>query len=265
MTRSALLLSVFVAALPLAVEVPGAPDSTGAETNRGETSFTLATGGGTYGLIDRGCEGQPLRTSRIRYVDVGGEVEHRFAGPLTVGVRGGNIHETARSQDTSLPGVAIVGNGRDNPYVNPYVRFDNSWGGIGGGPLFTKEPFLRSDSDPFHPRFSAGLRLGPLDRVSFRLSWMENMPLLSGGGYLVGGVNIALRPEADLFIGTCGAGPEDGGSLLLGGRWWFSPSASVLVRGRVGSSEQVSQNGVAVGLTYRFPGATAARSSRRSP
>jgi len=265
MTRSALLLSIFVAALPVAVQVPGALDSTGAEPERGETRLTLATGGGTYGLIDRGCEGQALRTTRVRYVDVGGEVEHRFPGPLTVGVRGGTIHETAKTVDTSLPGVVILGGGRDNPYLNPYLRLDNHWGGISGGPLFAEEPFLRSNSDPFHPRFSAGLRLGPLDRVSFRLSWMENVPLLSGGSYLVGGVNVAVRPDIDAFIGMSGAGPEDGGSLQFAGRWWFHPSASVLVSGRLGSSEQVSQNGIAAGITFRFPALTPLRSSRRSP
>jgi len=258
MTRSGVLLSFFVLSLPITVRMGSTPgDSVDSERHRfghlqPGTSFSVAGGGGTFGLVDRGCEGGAIRWTSVRYRDVAVKVEHRFESPVTLGVRGGLLHERRHPVDPTSPGV-LPPSTVDHRWVVPYVRFDARSIGVGAGPFLADGQFERSEGPSFDPTLSADLRLGPADRVSLRIGWMEGFPLVSNGGYFTVGTQVSAWRDFESYFGLSTGGPDDGGGLIVRASWWFADEAAMHVSGRIGRAEPVTEYGLTLGLTLRTP------------
>ena len=82
-------LYTLLVALPIAVEIP--PDSTG--ENRGNTRITAIGGGGTWAIIDRGCNNEVLDSHPYEFREAAGAIEHEFPNGLALGIRGGTIRQ----------------------------------------------------------------------------------------------------------------------------------------------------------------------------
>jgi len=240
MSRKLIILGIFAAALPVSVDRPGSiDDSTG-------TDVSLAAGGGSYALVTRGCEGNVLTKDELPFRDIGGSVEHRFPGHYRVGVRAGALEE---------------GHGleRDNVYVNPNLSVDWRRASLGVGGILSKHMFTTREGDSAQIPISAHLRVGSM-RKYLALSFMEDVPLYSAGGYLDATLGFR-RWGSDIQIGANFAGPYDrpGGLLRvsapLGQHLWLD------AKGRLGESQNLTEWGAAVGMTWR--GGT--RKSRFTP
>lgn len=242
------LLAISIA-LPVSVEIPNS-DSTGAD---GETRVTVAGSMGRYGLIDRGCQGEVLRTHPHEYGEAGLEAVHRFGTGVTMGVRAGTMHETVttKAPDYSQFPVrdTVTVTEWDNAYVNPTMGYEGSDGGVGVGVVMAREPFVRGPGEGLTVLPSVNVRIGHLDGVHLRASYMESVPLYSGGGYLTLGVGAHIHRRFDTYVGLSG-GHFDGPGLAFRGEYRALPNLAIIARTRVGHSGGERQSGFALGLAY---------------
>lgn len=238
MSRNLTILGALILTFPIAVDAPR--DSAGA---RGHvTTLALAGGTGTYALIARDCEGNPLSRLPVDYRELGGQIDQEITGPLHVGIRGGAFHE--EGQDS----LAIV---TTNSYANPYLAAEWRRVGLGVGAVWSKNP-MRGRQDLETIPFSAHLRLGTR-RMYVSGEIMEGMPLYSGGGYFAAGVGFRPAASLDSWIGVSN-GPFDGGGVLARANWHMNPRWTLDVNARLGSSESEKENAISVGVTSRLGG-----------
>lgn len=200
-----------------------------------ETTLFVAGGGGSYGVITRGCDG-PISKAKVEYADLGASIDHAFEGPARLGIRAGGFWP----QDGPP----------SNAYINPHAAFDWRLAGVGLGFVASRRSFPFHEDD-VEPRVSAHVRFGRLDRFYVSSSWFENVPAASGGGYFDIGLGTRARRNLDLWFGVSGAGPYDGGGVLVKSSWRVSPTFSLALQARLGSSEDIDENAISLGVGYR--------------
>lgn len=248
-------LGAFIVLLPVAVEIPATSDSGRVMDGAGgETRVTVLAGGGHYAIIDRGCANEILRTHPHEFHEVAAEIQHRFAGGLTLGVRGGSLrdHSQATILDETVypPRESLVIQQRSNRYVAPWMGVETDGGGIGIGWMSSDGP-LGS-----HPEGWSGsaptlhLRIGSLDRGYFKVSYLENIPLYSSGG--VGELGFGIHPFrlSDWYFGLGAGDPYDGVGFVVKVDQRIADHLALAARGRFGNSGGEPQQGLALGLSY---------------
>jgi hypothetical protein len=182
-----------------------------------------------------------ISAQRAHFTDGSAAVEHKFANPLGVGVRGGLVR------------VGESGNNATSSYVNPFAGADWTNVGFGGGYVYSDRGLPNSGgptSDWFHSFGSGHLRLGPGDRTHLMISVLESEPLISGGGYFDLGLGFHPGPGVRGFIGLSAA-PYDGPGAALRGEVRLAPQLFLNLNARLGASEGLGENAGGVGLTYR--------------
>ena len=243
-----------VALLPLAIEVPARRDS-GAV---GETRITLIGGVGRYAIIDRGCEGNVIAKHPHEFEDVGGEIEHRFPNGLTLGARGGTVRdvntEHVRATDYTVyparESLVTVKTVRRNTYVIPSLAYEGMNLGLGIGLVGATERFTVESGEQVRIDPSFHFRAGPRDLVYFEISYMEALPLYSGGGLASIGFGVHPNRLWDVHGGFVGGGPYDGFGLALGFERRIREHYAVSLRSRLGESAGTTQSGMALGVSY---------------
>lgn len=250
-----LLLSLFIAVLPISVEM-GAPADTTTRTSvdepplGSETSFRAAGSVGEFAIIQRGCNGQVLDVAKAQLTSGALEVQHRFASGVVIGARGGQVVEDAGAGPAVPFGTVTPGLGkRTNAYANPYVGFDGATAGVGVGWLMADHRFIVHEDETIRPDVTAHLRLGGL-REQFIVRFMEGMPLESEGA-LTAEVAGPVGPRTNLaaFIGLMG--PFDGALLGLKGDVWLTPDAALSIKLGLSGYGQYSAG---AGAIVRFGG-----------
>ncbi len=238
------VLGAWIAALPVAIDLPASPDS--AAARRGETRLEAMAGRGQFSVITRGCEGQILSEIQEQ-VDGGGlALEHRFPQDWVVGVRGGTLRTSVRGVSGSAP--AVSGGELTTRYVNPYAAYEGGFAGVGAGWLDANQPFPLPGESWFEPRWSGHVRLGgPEINVSAR--FMEDVPL-QAGSYLSLEAGVRPHENVELGFGPGLLGPFDGAMLGVRGRWWITREAALQARAGLGSH---GQYWVAAGARLRAP------------
>lgn len=248
-------LGAFIALLPVSVEIPAARDSV---SRSGETRVTVTRGMGTYAIIDRGCEGQVLRTHPHTFDEISGEMTHRFANGLSLGVSGGRVHDQADEHITftdygSYPAresTFVRVHERENKYVIPRIGWEGRGGGVGVGWIFSEDPygtgfFPTSRGEPtFH------IRAGRLDGLHFRISWLETVPLYSSGRFFDMGVGAHPGRLWDFYAGIVGGGPYDGPGFTLKVERRIHDHITLAGNARLGHSGGEPQSGFALSLGY---------------
>jgi hypothetical protein len=234
-------LGSFALALPLAIDAP--EDSTFHHRDLTGSYAQIAGGAGYYAIMTRGCQGQELSHAPVHAQDLGANVEHAFRVPLRLGVRGGWLHDEIGERH-------VV---RENRYINPHVTIERHPVSLGAGWVVADRDFIMAGDSLRHQRitFSGHLRIGDPMTHAFSISWMENVPLYSGGGYLDAGIAGHPREHVDLWVGLS-AFPYDGLGVAAKTDWRFTPAASLNLRARLGHVDGQYQNGVSMGLGYRF-------------
>lgn len=239
-------LATFIAVLPLSVDAPG--DSTPSRT--GETRVTVAGSLGQYGIVNRGCNGEILDVARRQLRSGALVIEHETPQGIVIGVRGGEVQEHGKERIYTPYGSewSEVSRRTTNRYVNPFLAYEGTYAGVGGGWLRTEHGILngRGGYDPVDG--SGHLRLGRRDRYSLTLRVLEDVPLQSEGA-----VVFDLDVPGGRFEGgpTLAAGsPYDGALFGVHGRIWLTPAAAASIRAGVGDYSQYYVTG---GLTARWP------------
>ena len=235
-------LAAFLAVLPVSVEAPR--DSVG---RRGQTRIEAMGGGGQYGVVTRGCEGQVLDVIHREIASGGLVVEHETGGGIVLGVRGGEVRQKA---DERVVGTLVYpGWESTNRYVNPFLAYESKHAGLGGGWLNAEKKFVTPEDGTFDPQFTAHLRFGDREGTSFSVRFMEDVPLESEG-HLSMSFDTHPSPRTEVEAGIGLFGPYDGGLLGVKGRFWLTPAAAAQVRLGMGAHDQYAIHG---GLSARWP------------
>lgn len=254
MTLRMTALAVFIAALPITIEVP--PDST---ERHGETRLDLAGGGGQYGIVTRGCDNQVIDVQNVKLGSAALVLEHETPDGLVIGARAGIVHEESDEHTILDPyggGVTIPAGSLDNRYVNPFLSYEGSWAGIGGGWLHAEHPFAwfgEESSGWFGGERrqidgTGHVRFGNRDGTSFTVRFMEDVPLQSAG---IVTLDLAFHPTPRVAIGPMlGTGPYDGTMVGFRSTLWLAPLAAAQLNAEVGDHSQVSVSG---GVRLRWP------------
>ena len=248
-------IGTFALLLPLSIEVPAARDSVGSETR-----LSVIGAVGRYSIIDRGCDGQVLRTHPRTFTEGGLEAQHRFGNGVTLGTRAGTMSVRAKNLRTETDystypyTVTVVTEtfSWSRRYVNPSLSIETPSFGFGGGWVWADPPFRADSSDPddgFDLQQSFHLRIGSLDRRYFRIAAMENVPLNAGGGDVEVGVGGHLGRQWDLYAGLAVGGPFDGAGIGAKLDYRVHPHAAISLRGRLGNGGGEAQNGLGLGVT----------------
>lgn len=252
------VLGVWLAALPIAVDLPVARDSSRA----GQLLVEAAGGGGQFAIVTHGCEGQ-TRVTRNQLRSGALVVEYRLPEDFVIGVRAGNVQTTLNtSTETHGPAPAVADPESPrfrytNPYVNPYLGYEGRRVGVGVGALVSDRRFdsgqLSIDSEMRNqgPSPTLHVRLGS-ERHRLTLRWMEDVPLESEGHYSADlGFRLSRQLETGVFVGL--AGPYDGNMFGLRGRVWFTPAAALQIKASTAGGEN-GEYGVYGSVMARLPG-----------
>ncbi len=249
MTGRLMFLGLVLAAMPVAVDLPGDADTTRSATLHAD----LAGGGGQIALIARGCEGQVLHLQHDPLKAIGTDVGVTLPNDLVIGTRAGviDIEHDERAfgrwdgspEPSASDSTARV---RDvlNRYLNPYVGVETSNIGAGVGVLIASEPFLIRGSPWTHPHFSGHVRMGG-EGVMCTVKWMENVPLESEGHFTLAfdAAPAGRRYDGGIFAGL--SGPYDGAVFGFRHRIWLTREAAMQLKLAAGSHDQYG-----IWLTY---------------
>ena len=255
------LLSVLLASLPLAVDLPASHDSSRA----GQLIVDVAGGSGQFAIISRGCNGNVVRVAHNQLLSGALVVEERLPRDFVIGVRAGSVRTTMHPGNRVGTGDpyytysdSSFAQRYSNPYVNPYVGYEGRRVGIGVGALMADRAFLMSDPAFLDAQYdyqqlhtTGHLRLGT-EQQHLTLRWMEDVPLESEGHFSADiGVRANPRFEAGAFAGF--AGPYDGTMLGLRGRVWVTPDAALQIK--ASTTGRYQEYGVYGSVTARLHGA----------
>jgi hypothetical protein len=246
------VLSVLLATLPLAVDLPGSRDS----SRTSNLQVEVATGFSQFAFVSRGCNGEILSVTHNQLDSGALVVEHRLPNNLVIGVRAGNVGTTLNSRTQVYTGApyysyrdSMLTTRYSNPYVNPYLGYEGGWAGIGGGFMKADHPLMLSEGSYQDVHTTWHLRFGN-DERRLTLRWMEDVPLESEGHF---SADLGFHPPGKYEVGVFAGllGPYDGTMLGFRGRVWFTPEAALQVKASVAEN---SEYGVYGSVTARLPG-----------
>ena len=223
MRREIPFFSVLAAAAPLAVSAPP----------QHATEIRIAGGSGSYAIVARGCEGNVISKYRADYDNAALEASHKFPGPIRLGARAGLVH---------LEG------GEPTHYANPFLSLDSPLFSIGAGWVHGDRPFPDDEGESMDGTTSGHVRIGK-PKIYFSASYFEGVPLIATG-YVEAGLGKEWR-KVHVWAGIAGL-PYDNAGLATRVNYRVASGLTLDGTGRLGSSEGISENAFALGLSYRW-------------
>ncbi len=225
--------------------------------------YSYTPGSGCWGGGGGGWQDVEHR-KKIDFQDAGFGIEHRTSENFGLGFRTGFVKEQRiRHYQDNYNTVHLES--RTSWIFNPYVSLEGAHTGFGIGPVITSDglyyPSSNSgnhDQDEFvkNALISYHARFGSLKAVYASVSRLENVPLVSGGGYLNYGLGTEAIPYVSLWVGGS-TGPFDGHALLVKAGAKLSPNWTVYSAYRSGNThgdgaETIGENAFSLRLNYRF-------------
>jgi len=260
------------------------PVAVGVQNNHSDSLFTdLTFGGGAGSYAGRyhtryysyspgsGCCGggggwqDVEHRKKISFQDAGFGIDHRTSENFGLGFRTGFVKDQRiRHYQDNYNTVHLES--KTSWIFNPYMSLEGAGTGFGIGPVITsnglyypssnsgdhaQDEFVKKVSFSYHARF------GNPKAVYASVSRLENVPLVSGGGYLNYGLGTEAIPYVSLWVGGS-TGPFDGHALLVKAGAKLSPNWTVYSTYRSGEtrgdrgSERIDEKAFSVRLNYRF-------------
>jgi hypothetical protein len=262
----------------------------GVQKHRSDSSYTdltIGAGGGSYGNTfytrtytpgyGTGCDGSGSggywstqeNREKISYKDAGIGLEKITSKNSKLGIRLGYIID-ARFK---IYNETYTSEKKTSYILNPHFSLEWEEFGFGAGLLIATEglyyPSFKHEShnedyfngndgyENFLPSFH--LRFGSPKYLYASVSHLENIPVLSGGGYLNYGIGTETIPYVSLWAGYCDKKPFEKGSFLLKGGLKLSKSLSLNFAYRPATVTQgieiykpIKESAFSVRLSYRF-------------
>jgi|GEM_PF-5834077 len=242
------------------------------------TDLTFGAGAGSYAgrYFTRhyspasGCDGGGYQyvehRKKISFKDAGFGIETQLSKTFRLGLRTGYITDK-RVKYIGQDYNSFKLESKTSYIFNPHFSLDWGAGGLGFGPLFATKGIYYPSSKPedYAKRkyiaktlINYHVRLGNPKTICASLSHLENIPLISGGGYLNYGLGTEAIPRVSLWVGGSSSKPFDKGALLLKVGVKLSPHWSVHSVYRSGEtrgerhSTHIEEKAFSVRLNYRF-------------
>jgi hypothetical protein len=250
------------------------------------TDLTIGAGGGSYGNTfytrvytpgsGTGCDGGGggdytyyEHREKIGYRDGGLGIETTVSKKVKLGLRAGYIQDTRVEVFESDYRTDT----KTSYYLNPHLSFEWNYFGFGGGPVVALNDglYYPSFNEDLYEKYnfngengtktllpSFHVRLGNPQYLYASISHLENIPLISGGGYLNYGIGTEAIPYIFLWAGYGDKKPFEQGSFLFKGGLKLSRSLSLNFAYRSGKSmgnyiyQPIKEKGFSVRLNYRF-------------
>jgi hypothetical protein len=251
------------------------------------TDLTIGAGEGSYGNSfytriytpgsGTGCDGSGSGGSytyyehrkKIGYQDGGIGLETTVARKVKWGVRAGYIKYTRVKVFESDYTIKT----NTTYFINPHLSFEWRYFGFGGGPA------IALNNGFYYPSFKQGnygedyfngngyektvlpsyhLRLGNPEYIYASISHLENIPLISGGGYLNYGIGTEAIPYLSLWVGKSAKKPFEEDALLLKAGLKLNRNLSLNFTYRSSESKgdytyvPIKEKGFSIGMNYRF-------------
>jgi hypothetical protein len=203
---------------------------------------------------------------KIAFQDAGFGIETQLSKTVRLGLRTGFISDK-RANYTDQDHSSFKLEPKTSYIFNPHLSLERGAGEIGLGPLFATEGiyYPSSKNEDYAKRkyiektsISYHLRLGNPKTFYASLSRLENIPLISGGGFLNYGLGTEAVPRVSLWVGGSGTKPFDDAALLLKVGVQLSPNWSVCSAYRSGkthgepATKGIQERAFSVKLNYRF-------------
>ena len=251
------------------------------------TDLTIGAGGGSYGNTfytrtytpgsGTGCDGSSgggywtphENREKIGYKDVSIGLETTTSKKTKLGIRVGYVKDTR----IEIHNETYTSKTKTSYIINPHFSFEFEEIGFGAGlfvateglyyPSFNRDSYNEdyftgnNRSKTILPSFH--LRLGNPKYLYVSASHLENIPIVSGGGYLNYGVGTEAIPHVSLWAGYCDKKPFEKGSFLLKGGLKLSKSLSLNFTYRPSVETQgveifkpIRESAFSIRLSYRF-------------
>ena len=188
---NSLFMYTFLFMLPMEF-TPGSTDSS-------ETNFKFVRGSGQYGIISRGCEGEVLEQEKRKFTELGGQIDHKFAGPVRIGVRGEYVSFKYPVYNMTEIENAFI--------INPFINFEGRKAAMGVGIFRSSNPLPGRSFEPLDPKVSFHFRYGDLQKVYFSISRLHEVPFFADGFTQIG-LGVHASNKVNIWFGG-NAGPYD--------------------------------------------------------
>lgn len=242
------------------------------------TDLTFGAGAGSYAgryytrhySPGSGCDGGNYyykeHRKKIGFQDAGFGIETQLSKTFRLGLRTGYIKDK-RVKYTGQNYDSFKLESKTSLIFNPHFSVEWAGAGFGLGPLFATNGIYYPSSKPedyakhkyiVKTSISYHMRLGNPKSLYASVSHLENIPLISGGGYLNYGLGTEAIPRVSLWVGGSGSKPFDKGSLLFKVGFKLSPNWSVHSVYRSGETrggypnKNIEEKAFSVRLNYRF-------------
>jgi hypothetical protein len=250
------------------------------------TDLTIGAGEGSYGNSfytriytpgsGTGCDGSGSGGSytyyehrkKIGYQDGGIGFETTVSKKAKIGLRAGYIKDTRVEVFES----EYQFKSKTSYIINPHFSFEWSELGLGLGlvmatngihyPSFKQgdygEDYFNGNSYEKTVLPSFHLRLGNPKYIYASVSHLENIPLISGGGYLNYGLGTEAIPYLSLWVGKSAKKPFEEDALLLKAGLKLNRNLSLNFTYRSSESKgdytyvPIKEKGFSIGMNYRF-------------
>jgi len=270
--KKGLKLSGVLLILPIVVGVQNQP------SDSLYTEFTMGAGGGSYANSfytahyrpGSGCDGGDYAyheyREKITYQDAGIGIETQLSQKTKLGLRAGYIKDK-RIKFVNYDPDRYKLESKTSYIFNPHFSLDWKYFGFGLGcvistngiyyPSFKLEQYSNG-KNIIKSAASHHFRLGNPKYVYGSVNYLENIPLISGGGYLNYGVGTNAIPGVSLWAGSSGKKPFEKESLLLKAGIKLSSNWTLNLAHRSAKSngryinKSIKENGFSVNLNYRF-------------
>lgn len=247
-----LFLFAFVGLFPL--QIPIAPKDSS------ETNFRVSGNWGQYAHISRGCEGNVLDKEKIPFREIGFSIDHKTRSPLRLGIHSSYIFTKKASEmveyyDQYL-GYYQKYSKENSPIeifiVNPFINAEWKNFAIGGGYLGASRSILDGNDDSNEHSFSGYLRIGNPRSVYADALIFHATPVFAGNCFKLG-LGFRPKPALGCWVGF-GVKPYDRTGLIVKTDMRLKQHLYLETLIRLGNIENIWENAVGLGLTYKLIG-----------
>jgi hypothetical protein len=206
------------------------------------TALQLAMGRGSFTDINRDCHG-PSNIVEVPFEEAALSIDH-FASPMRYGVKAGIIQNEGGKKSF----YSILPEKMERvEYVNPNIGVSTQYVGVDVGLMSIVNKSYK------YPDFilNGAVRFGNKDGFHFSSSYLNNVPMISGGCFYDFGVGF--RPwdyPVQLWTGL-GFQPDDGSMFSLKSEIPVAKNLSLNVKGQYGLGE-IKESGLSLGTTIQF-------------
>jgi hypothetical protein len=213
---------------------------------------------GQYAHISRGCEGNVLDKEEIPFKEIGVSIDHKTRSPFRLGIQSSYISTKTKSEmveyHDQYSGYYEKYSRENNPIgiftVNPFVNAEWKNIAIGVGYFGASRPIIEETDHSNEHHLSGYLRIGNIRSVYADASFFYATPVFSGNCFKLG-LGFGSTPAFGMWFGL-GTGPYDRVGLLFKTNIRLQQHLYLDTLIRLGNSENLWENAVGLGLTYRL-------------